>query len=202
MSHVRMSHVTHMNESCHANDASNHTHEYLMKKDRFIMSRIWMSHVTYMNESCPKHEWVMSHMWMVRFMHMMRQITHTNTSWRKTYSSFQAYEWVKSQVWMSHVADMNESCHKYGWVMSHTQMHHRERQIDHGTQTNETFRTYETSFMGHVTHTRKWVMLHISMKHVSRTNESCHAYESPIRTRHVKNIREPHHKYEWIMSQI
>jgi len=33
-----MSHVTHMNESCH-------TYEW-------VMSHIWMSHVTHMNESC------------------------------------------------------------------------------------------------------------------------------------------------------
>ena len=42
-----MSHVTHMNESCHA-------HEW-------VMSHTWMSHVTHMNESCHTHEWVMSH---------------------------------------------------------------------------------------------------------------------------------------------
>jgi len=38
MSHTWMSHVTHMNESCH-------THEW-------VMSHTWMSHVTHMNESC------------------------------------------------------------------------------------------------------------------------------------------------------
>jgi len=43
MSHIRMSHVTHMNESCH-------TYER-------VMSHIWMSHVTHMNESCHTYEW-------------------------------------------------------------------------------------------------------------------------------------------------
>jgi len=44
-----MSHVAHMNESCH-------TYEW-------VMSHIWMSHVTHMNESCHIYEWVMSHIW-------------------------------------------------------------------------------------------------------------------------------------------
>jgi len=50
MSHIWMSHVTHMNESCH-------TYEW-------VMSHIWMSLVTHMNESCHTYEWVMSHIWM------------------------------------------------------------------------------------------------------------------------------------------
>jgi len=28
------------------------------------------------------------------------------------------YEWVMSNIWMSHVAHMNESCHTYEWVIS------------------------------------------------------------------------------------
>ena len=43
-----MSHVTHMNESCH-------TYEW-------VVSHIfWMSHVTHMNESCHTYEWVMGY---------------------------------------------------------------------------------------------------------------------------------------------
>jgi len=49
MSHIWMSHVTHMNDSCH-------TYER-------VMSHIWTSHVTHMNESCHTYEWVMSHIW-------------------------------------------------------------------------------------------------------------------------------------------
>ena len=48
MSHIWMSHVSHMNESCH-------TYEW-------VMSHIWMSHVTHMNESSLTYEWVMSRM--------------------------------------------------------------------------------------------------------------------------------------------
>ena len=46
MSHMWMSHVTHMNESCH-------TYEW-------VMSRIWMSHVTHMNESCHTYDTIRS----------------------------------------------------------------------------------------------------------------------------------------------
>jgi len=42
MSHIWMSHVSHMNESCL-------THEW-------VMSHIWMSHVSHMNESCLTYE--------------------------------------------------------------------------------------------------------------------------------------------------
>jgi len=51
-----MSHVTHMNESCH-------TYEW-------VISHVWMSHVTRMNESSHTYEWVMSHVWMSRVTRM------------------------------------------------------------------------------------------------------------------------------------
>jgi len=47
MSHLWLSHVTLVNESCH-------TYEW-------VMSHLWMSHVTLVNESCHTYEWVMSH---------------------------------------------------------------------------------------------------------------------------------------------
>jgi len=46
MSHIWMSHVTHMNESWHIYE--------------WVMSQIWISHVTHMNESCQTHACVMS----------------------------------------------------------------------------------------------------------------------------------------------
>ena len=47
VSHIRMSHVTHINESCC-------THEW-------VTSHIWMSHVTHIDESRHTYEWLMSH---------------------------------------------------------------------------------------------------------------------------------------------
>jgi len=45
------------------------------------------------------------------------------------------YEWVMSQIRMSHVTDTNESCHTYEWVMWHIRM-------SHVTDTNESCHTY------------------------------------------------------------
>jgi len=83
MSNMWMSHVTHMNESCHACQC--------------VVSHMWMSHVTHVNEACHTCEWVMSHLW-------MSHITPVN-EWRHT------YEWGMSHIWMCHVTHMNESCH-------------------------------------------------------------------------------------------
>jgi len=59
MSHMRMSHVTHVNESCHTY--------------RWVMSHMSMSHVTHVNESRHAREWVVSVMWMGR-------VTYVNES--------------------------------------------------------------------------------------------------------------------------
>jgi len=57
MSHIRMSHVTHMNESCH----TPHFYTYGRVMSCFLPLTIWMSHITHMNESWHTHEWVVSH---------------------------------------------------------------------------------------------------------------------------------------------
>jgi len=53
MSHTWMSHVTHINASCHTHNESCLTYEWVMSHT--------FKHVTHMNESCHTHEWVMSH---------------------------------------------------------------------------------------------------------------------------------------------
>ena len=62
MSHVWMSHVPLMKESCHS-----HTYER-------VMSHIWMSHVLHMSESCPTYECVMSHVWMSHVPHRCEKV--------------------------------------------------------------------------------------------------------------------------------
>ena len=63
VSHIWMSHVTHMNESWH-------TYEW-------VISHIWMSRDTHMNESCRHtYEWVMSNIRMSRLTHM-NESSHT-----------------------------------------------------------------------------------------------------------------------------
>jgi len=91
-----MSHVTHMNESCH-------TYEW-------VMSHIWMSHVTHMNESCHIYEWVMSqhnscifcphfHPWLVHIC----DLTHLlfgNVLWRRTLHSHVWHNSFKFATWL------------------------------------------------------------------------------------------------------
>ena len=134
MSHVWMSHVTHMEESLClvlSHNASRET-EYAKepyKRDYFVQKRpifllgdnvsqkkqlleyvpvvthIWMSHVTCVHESCHMYAWVSSYVWRS---HVARMDESCHT-----------YEWVMSHIWLSHVIHINESCHTYKWVMSH-----------------------------------------------------------------------------------
>jgi len=75
MSHKRMSHVAHMNESCLMWEwviSRLEIHQPQDKMARKTKSRDalscvehrWMGHVTHMKESCHTYEWVMSHIWM------------------------------------------------------------------------------------------------------------------------------------------
>ena len=99
MRHVTrwMSHVTHMNASCHTYEWDTNWRVYTP----------WIS-VTYMNESCLRYECVTSHLW-------MSHVPHINASCH-TYKCVMSHvEWVMSHVWMSHVTHMNASCHTYEW---------------------------------------------------------------------------------------
>jgi len=64
MSHIWISHVTHIHMSCHLYDwVTSHIYEW-------VMSQICMIHVTRMNASCHTYEWVMSHIWMSHRTHV------------------------------------------------------------------------------------------------------------------------------------
>jgi len=120
-SHVSMSPITRMNESCHAYE--------------WVMSRVWTHHVTRMNESCHTYEWVMSYI----YARVSKSMVDCCCS--SPYSCT-ACAWVKSHVWTSHVTRMNESCHTYEWVMSHAW-------TSHVTRMNESCHTHER-VMSHV----------------------------------------------------
>jgi len=123
MSHIWMSHVTHMNESCL-------THEWVM---------------SHMNESCHTYEQVMpytcrSHVTYIR----MRRVTHAyqRQSWRRALSvqrhatqikshvthnnekKRHTNGWVMSHMWMNHATHVNASCHEYTRVMPHLYTSH------------------------------------------------------------------------------
>jgi len=120
MSHIRMSHVARMNNTCcaygwvmsHMNlwgiCMSCHiwiSHVTHMNEWSRVMSHMWMRYVTHISESCHAYEWVMSHIW-------ISHVTHVN-------KTCHTYEWAMSHVWTSHIAHMNESCHTYEWVTSY-----------------------------------------------------------------------------------
>jgi len=72
ITHIWMSHNTHMNESWHTYEwVPTHMNEYQHRNDevnsrytyRWVITHIWMSHDTHMNESCHSSEWVVSHIW-------------------------------------------------------------------------------------------------------------------------------------------
>jgi len=117
---------------------------------KWVMSRVseschtWMSHVTcewvhtawqtfrdVQPNGWDTCEWVMTHI----------------DEWCHVRVGRGTGEWVMSHIWMSHVTDMNESCHTYEWVMSHI-------------------------WTSHVTH--EWVMSQIWTSRVTHMNESCH----------------------------
>jgi len=92
LSHTCMSHVTHINKSCH-------TYEW-------VVSHIWTSRVTHMNESCHTYERVVSHIW-------TSHVTHMNESCHTFYC-------VVSRIWMRRITHthMIESRYIYHRVMS------------------------------------------------------------------------------------
>jgi len=142
-------------------------------------------------------------------------------------SNYMTFEWVMSQIWMSHVTHMNEPCRTFEWVMSHIWMSHVEhlnasvrrqhRRSPLPTTCDSKHMTWHI-WMSHVntlkwvtSHicmsdvTHEWVMSHIWIIHVTHLNESCHTYEwviSHIWMSHITHMNESCHTYEWVMSHI
>jgi len=119
MSHMWTSHVTYMNESCHANqrvmshkNESRDTYEWdthiwmICHIYERVLLRKSMSHVKHLTKSCHTYYWVKSHIWM----------SHVTL----VIESYHACEWVMSHMWISHVTDVSESYHTYevdmGWL--------------------------------------------------------------------------------------
>jgi len=94
MSHTRMSHVTHMNESWHIHER--------------VMPRETLSHITYTNESCNTHQGVMSRETMScpYCRQDWNQVTHVN-------ESYHTYESVMSRTGVPYISRMKTSCHMY-----------------------------------------------------------------------------------------
>ena len=168
MSHIWISHFTHMNESCH-------TYEWAMSewiksvgvvhiRDRTVSSFIYVTgliHHSYMWQ-----DWFISKLWWIS------PVTYVNAiGWVEVCS----YGWVTAclthlvpweallspihtDLYMWHQGSQVESRHTYEWVMSQVW-------IFYVTDGNENCDAYE------------WVMSHIWMRHVSHKNKSCLTYE-------------------------
>jgi len=150
MSHLWLSHVSHVNESCRM--CTRHIQNWwvgtlcgLLLVNRVclascltcecIMSHIWKSYVAVY--TCLLSTWQIGTLWGLL---LVIHVSLVN-------ESCLTREWVMSHLWMSHVSHVNGSCLSREWVMSHT-------------------------WMGHVSHvkgaclSREWVMSHTWMSHV------------------------------------
>ena len=120
-------------------------------------------------------------------------------------SSRVTYEWVMTQLQMSHGKYTNESCHTYKWVshVTHIRMSYVTLMI---TCTIELCQTYECMYECVMSHIYEWVLshiwLHVRMSHVTH-DEPCHIYNYinewfmsrmwiHIRMSHVTHIRMSH----------
>ena len=154
MSHIWMSRITHMNESCAMTiHVCAMTHSCMCHDSyEWVIydSHILMSHDTHMNE----YDIPDSFMYVTRLIHIdshtkthvpsrlsewvtshwrMSHVTHTNES-HCAHIPSRLSEGVTSHIRMSHVAHMYESRRTYVWVTSHIRM-------SHVALTNESHRT-------------------------------------------------------------
>jgi len=191
-SHIQMSHVTHVNESCH-------TYEWGMShilKKKWVMSHIWMSHKcrefgamcatcgvlgAHMNES--SHECATSH---IRIPH----ITHRN-------ESCHTYKWVTTHIWMSQATNAGcRVCIRVTWLVHMCDM--------------------TRSFVWHDSFTAFVTWLVHSICDMTHTNAGCRVFGVVCATRkhvwvshvthvwvsHITHINESCQTYEWVMSHI
>jgi len=156
MSHISMSHMAHMEESCRVYECmishickSHAAHmDGICRTYARVMSHIRMSHVVHMNESCRSRcrSSTPSHIWMSHVVHMNESyctcdwvISHMWMSHElcRTYERVTWDIWiVMSHTWMKHVARMHESCRIYEWAISHTWMSHVAH-MNESRRTNE-----------------------------------------------------------------
>ena len=96
MSHIWVSHVAHMSESCH-------TYEW-------VMPHIWVSHATHMSESCHTYEWVMPHIWVNHITYINEtRLTHICKGFTTQRINYHTEIESLPQLRISHVAHINET---------------------------------------------------------------------------------------------
>ena len=101
---------------------------------------------------------------------------------------------------------INESCHRFHWVMSHTWVRH----VTHTTVTGlpPTPTVISMSYVIgtiELCHTYHWVTSHISMSHITHIHESHYIIQwvtSHMSMSRVAQTIELCHRYQWITSHI
>ena len=110
VSRIQMSHVTHMNVSCHTSRMSCATSEWV------ITSSIWISHVTHIDESCHTSwmsvAWLIANEWHDSFIYVTWLIDNVwhdscHTSWMSVawlianewHDSFIHVTWLEKRLW-------------------------------------------------------------------------------------------------------
>jgi len=177
MSHIWMSHVSYMNESCCSCECSmSHMRmsRIICQTYEWVMSEMfeWERHERRVSEEGLKARGNMytSHAWMSHVSHMCMCHAWVKRGW-KLMATCKCRTWVMSHPWMSHVARLNESRHTHEWVMSHVWM----RRVSHmwmchaWVKRNESSRRLYTSHVARINeswHTYEWVMSHVRMSHV------------------------------------
>jgi len=188
MSHIWISHVIHIHESCH-------TYEW-------VMSHIWISHVIHIHESCHTYAWVMSHIYMSHVIHI--------------HESCHTYAWVMSRIYMSHVI-YTEWVTSTFYHVTHMNRSYPTHQPRH-TSKRGWLVNGVTPDISIWWHTYTWVMAHIYMRRVSHTYEMSHVDIIPCHTcagvmshiwmmshmcmSHVPHMHQSCHTYTWVTTHI
>jgi len=191
-SHVRVSRVTRMNESCRACAAR---------------IRIWS-----MRGSVASRR-VMSHLAMaldvahVNGSHMLARVSHVNGSHMLAHVAH-----VNGSHVLAHVAYVNGS-----YMSDHVAHIDGSHILAHVAHVNG---SHMLAHVAHVNGSQCWLMSHMWMAHtcwlmphmwmapmcrLATSDELCHTYESVtshVRMSHVTNMNESCHTYEWVMSRM
>jgi len=146
MAHIWMSLGTHMNESWH-------TYEWVLCE--WVMSHVWMSHDsclmyewvmthshrTHMNESCLVYEWVRSHIRTSPVAYLNESSLYTcdchsgkelRTIMVTHMHDFALYDWVMSNICMSHVCVCVCVCVRFCVFVCVCSRHFRLPNVAHG----------------------------------------------------------------------
>jgi len=148
--HIRISHLAHVNESCHTNKWVVSHMRTRRRTYRWGMTHMWRSHVTHMSESCHTCELVAPHVRKSQATHITKYKEMSRTD-----------ELAGRQVPTHHVAT---HCNTLRRTATGSKLRLE--------------RTCPLAQMEESWHTREWVMAHWWIGNGAHMNESCHTCES------------------------